>query len=315
MAKRVEDALNGVRVIGIETGYPLYDKAIGGGARPGTIHVIAARPGTGKSFMAINMIVNIAKRGIPVLYLDTELEKDQQQTRLCSVYTGIALDDMEAGTFCDTNATEVIYVKSLDGLKSLPLQYVIIKGFSLTEQMSVIRRWFAKVVGKNKEGKYNPAVVILDYLKLMNAGDRGYDMKEWEVLGLRMTMLHDLMGQYNNPMIAFAQLNQEHRLAASDRIMWLADSVAYLADKSDQELRRIEEEQDPTIIVEEAAASANNSFARFPNMKLQVVKTRYGAAHHGGRFIGLYSDTKDQSMEGKACGRMEEIKEETMYDS
>ena len=47
--------------------------AIGGGLRRGTVNVIGARPKTGKTLLAQNMGMNIAKQGVPVLDLDTEM--------------------------------------------------------------------------------------------------------------------------------------------------------------------------------------------------------------------------------------------------
>ncbi len=63
--------------IGIPTGFPVYDQAIGGGLRRGTINVIAARPKTGKTLLADNMGYHIAnKLNIPVLNMDTEMSKE-----------------------------------------------------------------------------------------------------------------------------------------------------------------------------------------------------------------------------------------------
>ncbi|MFM7986325.1 MAG: hypothetical protein ACKPKO_44135, partial [Candidatus Fonsibacter sp.] len=45
---------NVVDQIGIPTGFPVYDQAIGGGLRKGTVNVIGARPKTGKTLLSDN---------------------------------------------------------------------------------------------------------------------------------------------------------------------------------------------------------------------------------------------------------------------
>ena len=75
-------AENPVDQIGIPTGFPRFDQAIGGGLRRGSISVIGARTGIGKTTLGINMGTNIAAKGISVLYLDTEMQKEDHIHRM-----------------------------------------------------------------------------------------------------------------------------------------------------------------------------------------------------------------------------------------
>ena len=59
--------------VGLPTGFPSWDAAIGGGLRPATVNVVGARPKQGKSFFCMNVARNMAENGIPVLYLDKNL--------------------------------------------------------------------------------------------------------------------------------------------------------------------------------------------------------------------------------------------------
>ena len=64
---------NPVDQIGIPTGFPLYDEAIGGGLRTG-VSVMGARLKVGKSFFLDNVAKHISLNlNIPVLNLDTEM--------------------------------------------------------------------------------------------------------------------------------------------------------------------------------------------------------------------------------------------------
>ena len=62
---------NPVDIVGLSTGYPRFDIQIGGGLRNGTITLLGARTGFGKSLFSVNVGVYVAsKLQIPVLYLD-----------------------------------------------------------------------------------------------------------------------------------------------------------------------------------------------------------------------------------------------------
>jgi len=283
-----EKAAEGEIETGIPTGFDLFDTAIGGGLRKGTVNVIAARPKRHKSFLALTMAKNIAESGVPVLYLDTELSYELQMSRMTAMMANIPLNAIETGRFVkDANMSNSIQ-GIIPRVEELPLDYVQIGGWGLEQQVSIIRRWFARRVGQDENGNWNKAVVILDYLKLMNSADKGDD-KEYEALGYRMSALHDLMRDYGGSMLALAQQNRSGTeaedattISGSDRIIWLCDNFTILAKKSDAEI----------------AASIANAEQNFEaektltNMKLVVAECRHGPGTQG-RHIGLYIDAKD----------------------
>lgn len=292
--------------LGFSSGFNHYDAAIGGGMERGCVNVIAARPKRGKSFIGLQISQHVASKGIPVLYLDTELSKDIQYARMTSMQTHVPFIDVKSGDFVFDQSKSAAIKRRIKSIKAMPLHYVKIGGWTIEQQVSVIRRWFTRTVGKDEDGRWNQALVVLDYLKLMSSTDKRND-KEWEALGYRMTLLKDLMGQYDNPMLAFAQQNKEgieredaSTISGSDRIIWLCDSFAVWALKSDDEIsagiRNIEEQAD-----NEQAEDA------FTNMKLIVAEARHGPGTSGGRYIGFYFDGKDPRISREEfCGIIEE---------
>lgn len=86
---------NPIDQVGISTGFPVYDQAIGGGLRKGTINVIAARPKTGKTLLADNMGFYIANKfKIPVLNMDTEMSKEDHFNRLIAMLSEIEMQKL-----------------------------------------------------------------------------------------------------------------------------------------------------------------------------------------------------------------------------
>lgn len=284
----VEKAEEGDIETGIPTGFDLWDKAIGGGVRAGTVNVIAARPKRHKSFLAITMSKNIAEKGVPVLYLDTELSLELQRSRLTATMANVPLHAIETGAFVRNQSMSNAIMAVVPEIEDLKLDYAQIGGWGLEQQVSIIRRWYARRVGKDENGNWNRAVVVLDYLKLMNSKDKGDD-KEYEALGYRMSALHDLMRDYGGSMIALAQQNRggveaddATTISGSDRIIWLCDNFTILAKKSDAEISA-------DIANAEENPDKNKTLS---NMRLVVAECRHGPGTQG-RHIGLYIDAKD----------------------
>ncbi len=64
---------NPTEMIGLSTGFPVYDSIIGGGQRKGSVNLIAARPANGKTSIAKQIALHISgENKYPVLMLDTE---------------------------------------------------------------------------------------------------------------------------------------------------------------------------------------------------------------------------------------------------
>lgn len=307
LAVREQMAQKGDLHIGISTGFPELDKCIGGGLRDGTINMFAARAKMGKSWFGLKVADNVACQNIPVLYMDTELEENYQSDRRCAQNTQIPIHQLEKASFTSDEVKRKKVENFIRYQTKYPIYYVDIKGWSIDRQISVIRKFFAKHVGKRADGRYNRGLVVLDYLKLMKAGEKGAD-KEWEALGYRMTLLHDLMGEYNNPMLALAQQNRdglekedESTISGSDRIIWLCDNFSIIGAIPEAELIIQEEE-----VKQGESTELGHVKIKVPNTKLKVVVCRHGPGTPGG-YIAYYCDIRDRKLgHDQICGHIEE---------
>lgn len=268
--------------VGILTGYDLYDEAIGGGHRRGAIDVVAARGKAGKSIYALNKTAYVAKN-LPVLYLDTELNKSIQMTRLLSIMSGVSIRSMDRGRFLKKPGMKKKIKRAQKAIKDLNFDYQSIKGWSIAKQVSFIRSWFARHVGRDDRGKMNDAFVILDYLKIMDFGSNK-NVREWEAIGNQLSTLHDLVNELDTTMLCMAQqnregINEDHEgtVAGSDRIAWFCDSLSFLRK------RRFED-------LEEAYADRDDASQEQFNMIMKVKLSRFGDGSSDGEFITMYTD-------------------------
>jgi len=234
---------NPIDQVGIPTGFPVYDQAIGGGLRRSTVNVIAARPKTGKTLLVDNMGWNIGQKNIPVLNLDTEMTKEDHINRLLAMMTETEINDIETGKFVDSqNKTDRI-TKAVELLKESKIYYKSIAGKPFEEQLALMRRWIVKDVGLEDDGSAKPCVIFYDYLKLMDSQGMSQDLKEYQVLGFMMTSLHNFATRYKVPIVAFVQLNRDgitkestDTASGSDRIIWLCSNFTIFKRKSDEEI-------------------------------------------------------------------------------
>ena len=272
---------------GISTGFPIWDATIGGGLRGGTVNIIGARAKGFKSGMALNMGRNISSLGLPVLYLDTEMQIKDQQSRLIASYSRTQIRDIETGQFSQTNAVTAHVLecaRELD-VKCQTFTYKNISGMALDEQLSIMRRWLFKIVGVNTDKKANPCVILYDYIKLMDA--QGLQkIQEYQAIGFLLTRLHNFTVLYDIPIVGFVQLNRDGidkesvaSVSQSDRIIWFGSNFSILKPKSDEEIA--------------------NDGVQYGNFKLAPMVCRHGPGLPPNEYIACKAQ--------KNCAHIEEL--------
>jgi replicative DNA helicase len=235
---------NKIDQVGIPTGFPIYDQAIGGGLRKSTINIIAARPKTGKTLLVDNMGFHIAsKLNIPVLNMDTEMTKEDHVHRILAMSSEIEISSIETGKFAESVDKLNKIKESSNILSNIPLYYKGIAGKPFEEQLAIMRRWVVKDVGLNSDGSAKDCVIFYDYLKLMDTQGLSQDLKEYQILGFMMTSLHNFASKYKVPIVAFIQLNRDgitkestDAASGSDRIIWLCSNFTIFKRKTDEEI-------------------------------------------------------------------------------
>lgn len=265
--------------VGLSTGFPIFDRWIGGGIRPGGVSFIGARIKTGKSVLSANVGKFVAKAGIPVLYLDTEMKKMEHQARMWAMLSGVSIDDIETGQFSLSREKLAKVEKAQEEHEQLKFSYLSVCGRPFEQILGEARRWIRVNVGLDDAGKAKPCLIILDYLKLMDdSGLKGKNIAETQLLGFACTSLINLANKYNTPMLSFGQLNRDginvedtSSLASSDRISWFASNISLLKKQSPEEM----------------ASQPRGHGTVLYNRKLKPVVTRHGPDFDENDYINL----------------------------
>lgn len=216
---------NPVSQVGYPTGMPEYDRAIGGGLRPGGIDMIATFAKTGKTFLSDFTAINLARAGVRVLLIDTEMSERDRLPRTVAMLSGVKIDEIETGNYRYPEDREKAE-RAAEDFKQLPIDYKSVVGKPLPEIMSMMRRWVFKKVGLDPQTrKANKSAVIFDYVKLTSQAQLG-KLQEYQAVGFLMTELHAFMVRYGVACRGFVQLNREGDVSQSDRIKWLCTSFS-----------------------------------------------------------------------------------------
>ena len=229
--------------VGIPTGFPRYDAAIGGGLRRKCVDLVAARPKVGKSMFGDAVAMNVSRMGIPVLMLDTEMSKEDHLNRMLANLSGVDINKISTGKFTENPLEKEKVEKAAQELKDIPYHYISIAGQSFENILALMRKWVYQHVGFDESGVTNDCLVVYDYLKLMGSEGISSSMQEYQVLGFQITQLHNFMVKYDVPCLSFVQLNRDgitkestDVVSGSDRLIWLCTSFSIFKMKSEEEI-------------------------------------------------------------------------------
>jgi replicative DNA helicase len=230
-------------IIGIPTGFNVYDEAIGGGLRRKCVDLIAARPKVGKSVFADNVALSVASKNIPVLMLDTEMSKEDHLNRLLANLSGVPINEISTGKFSEDQDKYEKVRDAISKISNIPYNYVSVAGKPFEQIINLIKRWIVQEVKVDDTGKTNDCLIIYDYLKLMSSESITNNIQEYQALGFQITSLHNLCVKLDIPCLSFVQLNRDgitkestDAVSGSDRLIWLCTSFTIFKSKSPEEL-------------------------------------------------------------------------------
>lgn len=231
-------------VLGVPTGWPSIDRIIGG-LIPGNLIIVAGRPGKGKSALAANLLVNVARQGERTVLVSLEMTAAEIGMRLICREAELNWESLRDGKVNDA-ATKM--VDAAGALSDLPMTVI--------DQSRVTVGYLRSVVQAQR-----PAVLIVDYLQLMSGPQR--QSREQEVAGISRG-LKLLAKEEEVCVVALAQMNRGVEMrgeGASPQLMDLRDSGAL--------------EQDADIVM---FLVPRNSTPYAAELHVEVAKNRNGMA-------------------------------------
>ena len=215
---KVQNSPDKSSVIGISTGFEELDKIICGLQR-GNLILLAARPGMGKTTLALNMWEHITiKENLPSLFIALEMNGADIVEKLISAHCRIPY-----GRVRDRSITREEFQEIVPFLKE---DYL-----NLINTRSEISLPLLRSIAIREKEKHDIKVLFIDYLGLLKSGNKFHKDRYHEVTEISGA-LKRLARELNIPVVCLAQLNRriDERAKATPILSDLKDSGSLEAD-------------------------------------------------------------------------------------
>lgn len=184
----------------VPTGLGVVDKILGGGMLNSGMYVVAARPGMGKTAMAIQVMDHVAQEG-PVLFVSLEMDLEQIEARRISRVSGISSTALLMDRLTDQEQDRM--AEAADKIRALPVSI----NRKPTATVADIEHMARKIKGLR--------CIVVDYLGKVSPGTKKQSRYEYmtEISGELKTMART----FRVPVMVLAQLNRENTNRAEKR--------------------------------------------------------------------------------------------------
>lgn len=266
----------------VPTGYQDLDKTLGGGMLNSGMYILAARPGMGKTTLAINIADRVARTGKSVLFVSLEMDPEQIEAKRLARETGIPGDRLLMDCLTDEEEAQVAY--GADMVRALPVH------FNQRDRVTVaqIEQMARRVKGL--------ALIVIDYIGKIIPEDRGRRSNRVEYMTEISGDIKNLARRFRVPVLTLCQLNR----AGADR----KDQTPVLSDLRDT--GALEQDADGVVFLHRADYY-QPAGGKGPVSDLQVIvaKNRHGSVGECALAFDLAGSKLTTSRRGPIARRKE----------
>lgn len=221
---------------------------------PGELFIFAAEAKQGKSMMLLNCAVDLLKRDLAVLYLDSELNTRMFTARILAHLSNVEYKRLTSGNYTEEEANRINDAR--EWLKTRKFTHIYIPMFDQQTIYTAV---------KKVQHTQGLDVLIVDYFKGSGDGD-AFD--SYQELGRFVDMVKNkICGDMGVCGIGAAQATSNGRVADSAKIGRNASTIALIQDKTPEEIEA--------------------DGVECGNKKLRVILNRNGMQHAPGEYIDL----------------------------
>ena len=196
---------------GVETGIAGLDRIIGG-FREGQLIFLGARPGVGKTAMAINIAIHVARFSGPVLFVSEEMSSLQITARLVARETGGNGKDLDNGTSNDEDWGTIWGQAALR--PELPIR---IAGPETIKTPMQLRREVNAMIRDT-----GLKLIVVDYLQLLHSDEK--KTSRYEEISDISREIKIISMETGVPILALTQFNRSSEMGGRKRKPTMAEA-------------------------------------------------------------------------------------------
>lgn len=187
-------------VTGIPSGFMALDK-LTAGFHAGDLVILAARPGMGKTSLAMNIIEHVAiQEKVPTIFFSLEMSHEAILMRLISSMTGVGLYQLRTGFIGD--GMDLVNQKAAE-IYDAPLMLNESTSLTTTSLRSSARR----VAGRLERQGKKLGLIVVDYLQLLH-GPAGKRLDATQEVTEISRALKNVAVDLKVPVLALSQLSR-----------------------------------------------------------------------------------------------------------
>lgn len=240
-------------ISGLETGYIEVDDLTGGLQKQNLI-IVAARPGVGKTALALNITQNLALDcDVPVAFFSLEMSREAMAQRLLCSVARADLALVRAGRL--SSAMWRPLTEAVNRLSGAPIYVDDSPTLNVLEMRAKARRIKAR---------RDVQLIVVDYLQMVHGYGR-YENRQTEIAAVS-SFLKALAKELDVPVLACAQLSRavERRVSGEPQLSDLRESGA------------LEQDADVVIFLHQPAADRGDDEQNYADTDVILAKQRNG---------------------------------------
>lgn len=249
-------ASGGQKSNAVGTGFRQLDAMLGG-LRPGTLNIIAARPGMGKTALVVNIATNVASmRNYNVNIFSLEMSKAEVGNRILASRSDITAKQLQRAKISPQD--EIKLAKAYRELAELP---IYIDDNSTVNPVTMLSEC------KKLKASGRLGLIIVDYLQLMSMPNMNKNASRQNEISDISRSLKVLAREMEVPVIALSQLSR-----GSER---REDHTPMLSDLRDS--GAIEQDADAVLFIDRPDYyKKGEELPKIQDAKIIVAKNRHG---------------------------------------
>lgn len=185
-------------ITGISSGFSALDR-LNNGWNPGELVILAARPGMGKTTLALNFMINAINQDKRVLMFSLEMTTLELGFKLISTITGLDNDRVKRGKLTEDEWKDIHSKTS----------FLINSNKLLVDDDGNTDLFGLKSISKRFNHKSKVDMIIVDYLQLLNGSDKSNKQQNREQqISYLSRSLKALAKELDIPIICLSQLSR-----------------------------------------------------------------------------------------------------------
>jgi len=200
---------------GVLTGLLTFDTDMGG-LFPGELSILAARPGIGKTSLALQIADHISSKGNLVYFASLEMSAVELSIRLACSKSGVSNRLVRTGRMNDQDNRDLSEAMNKQSHNA----------FDIHDKASLTITEIRRQIRKRK--KHDLTLAIIDYLQLITAEDRRLP-REQQVATITKS-LKEMAREFEIPILCLCQLNRQAEGEESPKLSHLRESGAVEQD-------------------------------------------------------------------------------------